>query len=70
MPVKTITLDLTPAEAAVLSFLINVDPDWGEPPKDIEDGYGREDDPFEKQAPYAALEALKVKWGAASRKKP
>lgn len=62
MPTRTITLTLTPAEEAVLSFLVNVDPKWGEPLKDIEDGYGQEDDPFEEQAPYAALKTLQDKW--------
>lgn len=62
-----ITLELTPAEAAVLSYLVSADPEWGDPLKDIEDSM---DDPaalFAAQPPYKAMRDLRAKW---KRRKP
>jgi hypothetical protein len=65
MSTRVFTLSLTPAEEAVLTFLVNVDPHFGEPLKDIEDGYDAEDNPFASQYPYDALESLKIQWDTA-----
>lgn len=52
-------LDLTDEEMAVLCFLVNVDPEWGEPLKDIEDCYEVFSDP--KKDPYDAMRTLQGK---------
>lgn len=60
-PTQRVELDLTPDEVAVLAFLVNVDPNWGDPLKDIKDGTCD----FARQTPYDALVALQQKLAVA-----
>lgn len=62
-----IALDLTPAEAAVLSHLVSVDPEWGEPLKDIEDSVDDWKTVFATQRPYTAMRDLQAKWTTRKR---